>query len=201
MTSLRSQAAPLPRYLTQCAAAYAQGHNARAEALFVQVHAEVLPLVRRVVNQHLDKPADKEDAEQVAMLLIWRDAKRGKECVVEQVAFQAAVDVWRKSSVIGNLRSLTPEQRATVTNTEEIDQHHSHQPTPNHADTVANEVDSARFTDTFAREVAQRRPLWGIIARGIAQGLTTAEIAANANRSEGTIRSSLRDMRIYLGVE
>jgi DNA-directed RNA polymerase specialized sigma24 family protein len=188
------------RHLTRCVHAYASGDARSGERLFTAAHAEVLPLVQRVVSRHLDSPQDKEDAEQAAMLLIWRDAQSGKECVVEQVAFQAAVDVWRKSPVIGNLRSLTPEQRALVSSPAELgDEHHA--PTPSHADAVAAGIDADRFTIAFIQEVARRRPLWGMIALALSEGKTPPEIATMLGKHRGTINSSIRDMREYLGVE
>ncbi len=189
MTSLRSQAAPLPprTILQQCAAAYAAGRTLDAEQLLPDALLEASPAITATI-QRRDVPIDeRHDIRQETTIRIIRQLRRGICPTITTVTYHTIVDAYRKQHTTG--RSRTPNPRAVTLDavTETIDRN---------ADTehaALNPADNSADPILFA--LAQRAPMLALIAQYSIDGLTPNQIATAMSVSRADIRIALDEIR------
>lgn len=180
--------------LKRCVHAYATNHPSVGASLFPAAYAEILPLIRRVTIRTLANPQDQEDAQQRATLRIWEQVAAGIEPDLKLVTYHAAIDVWRASSGMGDARTLTPSEHRAATHHDELTER---------VDSVAED---AGFADAIGRAdagatistLAAHSDVWGIVARGLAQGFSQAEIAVAIGRHHSTVSRMVGEMRRFL---
>ena len=173
------------RALTRCAAAYASGNAAIGERLFADAHAEILPLVRRVVLRATDASVTaREDMEQDATLKIWQVLRRGIEPDVKRVTYHAVVDAYRTRTGTGDARSMTPRERAMASRmlTMVEDYQGDDDDSVNHMIDKDSGAEYDAVIDRLAVEslttlLAAHDDAWGVIAQHLADGCSQNETA------------------------
>ena len=208
LTGLTHTHTPPPRHLTKTAHLYATGRIAEAEASFTKTHQEILPLIRRVINQRTNTPTHREDIEQDAILKIWSILRKGIEPEIQRVTYHCVIDHHRKASGMGDTRSMTPEQAYAAGNhltleTEHADRerdtdtttprHPTGHTDPAYAERVGI-IDAGLIADTLSTH----NPLWGVIALQLSEGQSQNQIARTLGVSRWIINKHVEAMREHL---